>query len=398
MIDARYVQKHDTEENWLKAINFTPLEGELIVYEPDANHFYPRYKIGDGKTNVNQLPFSNEQISENELKNILTNLDSHNFDTETIVKIDCLNQGFKYLTCSTCGEIKFIGIPPLNPDYGHAIGEPYYIIEPTCIQDGLAVVGCQDCDYEYQFTVEASPVYSHETYNIHFSDTHHWYSCSACGEDYIDKALHRVSSWEIISETDGIQTLQGTCQNNDCNAVATHEHNRYTQGGQICKYCKQTIDPIETEETSCSHPEEYRTNYHSTGGGVHWYDCTLCGNESVAFDVCDNYLEYVRVDSDNHCTKCSLCGEVFEDDLSAHVYGEPYYNLDMDYENYHYRDCVDCGYLGMFPHDYTELGAISTDGHTLACVCGGSEIEEQHYNDTDGTMTCSLCGAVILDA
>lgn len=41
----------------MKATNFTPLASEIIVYDSDENYDYPRIKIGDGKTNVNGLPF-----------------------------------------------------------------------------------------------------------------------------------------------------------------------------------------------------------------------------------------------------------------------------------------------------------------------------------------------------
>lgn len=54
---ARVQHKHDIEANWLKATNFTPLASEIIVYDPDENYDYPRIKIGDGKTNINGLPF-----------------------------------------------------------------------------------------------------------------------------------------------------------------------------------------------------------------------------------------------------------------------------------------------------------------------------------------------------
>ena len=53
----RLVQKHDTEANWNKAVNFKPKAGELIVYEVDTTHNAPRLKVGDGKTVVFDLPF-----------------------------------------------------------------------------------------------------------------------------------------------------------------------------------------------------------------------------------------------------------------------------------------------------------------------------------------------------
>lgn len=56
-LKTRVQLKHDIEENWLKATNFTPLNGEAIIYDADAAHGYPRAKIGDGVTNVNELPW-----------------------------------------------------------------------------------------------------------------------------------------------------------------------------------------------------------------------------------------------------------------------------------------------------------------------------------------------------
>lgn len=59
-ITARIINKHDTEANWALAENFKPLAGEVIVYDVDSNHAYPRFKVGDGSTNVNDLPFSTD--------------------------------------------------------------------------------------------------------------------------------------------------------------------------------------------------------------------------------------------------------------------------------------------------------------------------------------------------
>lgn len=51
-LKGRFQQRFDTEENWKKAKNFVPLEGEIIVYS-DLN----KIKIGDGETLVNDLGF-----------------------------------------------------------------------------------------------------------------------------------------------------------------------------------------------------------------------------------------------------------------------------------------------------------------------------------------------------
>ena len=62
-IKTRIQLKSDTEANWNKAgpkdgsNGFVPLSGELIVYTADATHPFCRLKVGDGSTNIVELPF-----------------------------------------------------------------------------------------------------------------------------------------------------------------------------------------------------------------------------------------------------------------------------------------------------------------------------------------------------
>lgn len=58
ILSARTIQIHDTEANWLKAVSFVPRLGEIVVYDIDVNHSTERFKIGDGTTIVNDLPFT----------------------------------------------------------------------------------------------------------------------------------------------------------------------------------------------------------------------------------------------------------------------------------------------------------------------------------------------------
>jgi hypothetical protein len=61
-INGRIVLKHDIEPNWKLATGFTPMAGEVIIYDIDDNHSYERIKIGDGSKNVNELPFVNDAL------------------------------------------------------------------------------------------------------------------------------------------------------------------------------------------------------------------------------------------------------------------------------------------------------------------------------------------------
>jgi hypothetical protein len=54
----RVQHKTGTAEDWGKAKNFVPLEGELIIYS-DLN----KIKLGDGKTNVNDLEFASAETA-----------------------------------------------------------------------------------------------------------------------------------------------------------------------------------------------------------------------------------------------------------------------------------------------------------------------------------------------
>lgn len=66
-LKTRIIHKHDVELNWNKATNFIPKQGEIIVYDIDSNHNYERIKIGDGATNVNNLPFVISTLTNDEI-------------------------------------------------------------------------------------------------------------------------------------------------------------------------------------------------------------------------------------------------------------------------------------------------------------------------------------------
>ena len=61
MFNTRIIHKHDSEANWNKAVNFIPIQGEIIVYDIDETYNYERVKIGDGIRKVNDLPFVDVQ-------------------------------------------------------------------------------------------------------------------------------------------------------------------------------------------------------------------------------------------------------------------------------------------------------------------------------------------------
>lgn len=71
-INTRVKNKHDTEANWSKS-NLVPLNGEIIIFEADDNTPYPRFKVGDGETKINNLPFiDSDYVKQDELGNYVT--------------------------------------------------------------------------------------------------------------------------------------------------------------------------------------------------------------------------------------------------------------------------------------------------------------------------------------
>lgn len=56
-IPSRIQHKHDIEANWIKALNFIPKVGEIVIYDIDENYNYSRFKIGDGIRTINELEF-----------------------------------------------------------------------------------------------------------------------------------------------------------------------------------------------------------------------------------------------------------------------------------------------------------------------------------------------------
>ena len=66
MFNTRIIHKHDIEANWNKAVNFIPMQGEIIVYDIDETYNYERIKIGDGTTKINDLPFIDIQADWNQ--------------------------------------------------------------------------------------------------------------------------------------------------------------------------------------------------------------------------------------------------------------------------------------------------------------------------------------------
>jgi hypothetical protein len=65
---ARISQLHKTEAEWKNLNAFCPSAGEIIIYDPDQNFDYARLKVGDGITNLKDLPFFVDSATQNILQ------------------------------------------------------------------------------------------------------------------------------------------------------------------------------------------------------------------------------------------------------------------------------------------------------------------------------------------
>ena len=63
-LNLRVIHTHDTQANWDKIESFIPKAGEVIVYDTDEMFSHERFKIGDGVTELKDLPFTVENIVE----------------------------------------------------------------------------------------------------------------------------------------------------------------------------------------------------------------------------------------------------------------------------------------------------------------------------------------------
>ena len=64
-IKTRIQNKNDTSENWIKAVNFVPLKGEIIIYNDTL-----QFKIGDGTSLLSQLEFVDKEFTAEEISSL----------------------------------------------------------------------------------------------------------------------------------------------------------------------------------------------------------------------------------------------------------------------------------------------------------------------------------------
>ena len=99
--NVRVKLRNDSHENWEnKAKDFTPFDGEVIIYDINKDYPFQLLKIGDGVHKVGELPFINDltkyytkvEIDE-KISEIYTKIDENFFTLNT--KIDKVEEESK---------------------------------------------------------------------------------------------------------------------------------------------------------------------------------------------------------------------------------------------------------------------------------------------------------------
>lgn len=114
--NSRVRQKNDIEANWKLAVNFIPLDGELIVYDVDENYSYPRFKVGNGTDYVEDLPFTNKPSDWNQSDETAPDYIKNRTHYETVEQAEIV-----------LNNVTFIEEP--HPEYG-SVGEFVYSVPP----------------------------------------------------------------------------------------------------------------------------------------------------------------------------------------------------------------------------------------------------------------------------
>lgn len=134
-IPARHIQKHDIEANWNKATNFVPKLAEIIVYDKDNIYDYPRFKIGDGVTKVNELSFCDDQNRLNQIFDTIYNI-SHSWLWESDCGMAFTKNPLPYTTVTVKAPATFYnGITVHYYLYDNEQQDDFYTVEVPFVYD-----------------------------------------------------------------------------------------------------------------------------------------------------------------------------------------------------------------------------------------------------------------------
>jgi hypothetical protein len=144
-LNTRIVHKHDVELNW-NLTDFVPKQGELIIYDADENYNYERLKIGDGKTAVVNLPFTDETfiISSAKVTHGESTLDNFLNDIQIPAKVSQLENDSNFISEE---QIKSL-VESLN---SNMVLRFYCIEDVTIVTNGVSITYPANSNVEAKF-------------------------------------------------------------------------------------------------------------------------------------------------------------------------------------------------------------------------------------------------------
>lgn len=141
IINTRIINKHAVESDWLKAVNFTPKQGEFIVYDKDSTYDYERFKIGDGITPVNDLEFVSSQSDYEQNDSSQPDYIKNRTHYKEVIhqeRVDLLPT--TEIDFSSLGDIGYTQSEPLNIQVGDTVKVLWDNQEYECAAQSVATV------------------------------------------------------------------------------------------------------------------------------------------------------------------------------------------------------------------------------------------------------------------
>lgn len=316
-IFTRISQKHDLEVNWLKAENFVPMQGELIIYdiEVDADgntlknskgspmlpegrtkpYTYERFKIGDGIKTITELPFANNiNINNGAGENSLQQTDNTaNGDYSfaegylTNANIDYSHaEGYKTETLAKAYKIASINEAIITlEDNGELLN--------SLISDGIVITNT-DGDYQiknpnlattffyYNPKDKLTHRYANKITAITTMDTHTQITLNANPTVDTFEDEEGVEYTEtVLSVNDYILIDGGAYGNVDYIAPSEMKLTSHAEGSKTKAYINAHAENLETEARGyASHAEGRGTIAHGVYSHVQGYYSKAIGNNS----------------------------------------------------------------------------------------------------------------------
>lgn len=260
-LDTRIINKHDTEENWSKA-NFIPKQGELIIYDKDDNYDIERFKIGDGITSVNNLPFRNIDGGYDVFTEILPETTLNFTDSTSLTLTNCppIELGKKYIVTFDNTDYELIGREDSQSMGNICIGNELYGLGGTDTGEPFAIYSMKNNTH-----IDISPSTTLPcTYNIKIKSV----TLVKIDEKYLD-----IKNTNIVNGS-ALGSLRTVCSAEESSSYTMGQY-AFAEGWKTTAsgFASHAEGQETTASESRSHAEGYLTkalgdNSHAEGGST----------------------------------------------------------------------------------------------------------------------------------